>query len=133
MTLPDHLNDFGRRYAEAWSSQRAENVAMFFAREGSLALNEGEPAVGRAAISVMAQEFMTAFPDLNVECDRMAYVGDELRWYWTMRGTNTGPGGTGNAIAISGFEALVLDSNSMIVAAHGHFDEAAYQRQLDRG
>ncbi len=58
------LNEFGTQYTAAWCSQKAASVAAFFAEQGSLKVNDGNPAVGRAAITAVAQGFMSAFPDL---------------------------------------------------------------------
>ena len=60
MNAPD---DFGKKYAAAWSGQDAEAHARFFAPEGSQIVNNGTPAVGRDAIAKVAQSYMTAFPD----------------------------------------------------------------------
>jgi uncharacterized protein (TIGR02246 family) len=46
----DQLLDFATRYTAAWCSQDAASVAAFFAEDGSLQINDGEPSVGRAAI-----------------------------------------------------------------------------------
>jgi hypothetical protein len=51
--------------------------------------------------------------------------------HWT--GTNTGPGGTGNAVDLRGFEEWTLDGNGLILESRGHYDEAEYQRQLNAG
>ena len=45
------ITTFAKRYAKAWCSQNPENVAAFFAENGSLSVNNGPPAVGRAAIA----------------------------------------------------------------------------------
>ena len=45
------LNEFAARYTAAWCSQTAASVASFFGAKGSLKINEGAPAVGRAAIT----------------------------------------------------------------------------------
>src|SRR5215217_1661711 len=58
------LNVFGKKYAEAWCSQHPDSVAAFFSDSGSLKVNSNEPAVGRAAISKVAEGFMSAFPDM---------------------------------------------------------------------
>ncbi len=68
---PTKLNDFATRYTAAWCSQNATSVASFFAKDGSLTINQGRPSVGRAAISAAAQGFMTAFPDMVVKMDRL--------------------------------------------------------------
>jgi predicted ester cyclase len=48
-------------------------------------------------------------------------------------GTNTGPGGTGQRVRISGFEVWQIGVDALIAESRGHFDSAAYQRQLERG
>ena len=101
-----------------------------FAKGGSIVINEDLPAVGRNAVREVARGFMTDFPDLCVRCDRMSNEEGELRWHWTMWGTNTGPGGTGRSILISGYEAIVLDAVGLIVTAHGYFDQGEWDRQL---
>jgi len=45
------LTQFAKRYAEAWCSEDPKKVAAFFAENGSLSVNDGPPAVGRAAIA----------------------------------------------------------------------------------
>jgi hypothetical protein len=64
------LDDFAFRYAKAWCSQNPESVAAFFAETGSISINNGPPAVGRAAIAKEAQAFMTTFPDMVVTRSR---------------------------------------------------------------
>jgi hypothetical protein len=63
------LQEFAGKYTAAWCSQNAASVAAFFADRGSLKINDGAPAVGRAAIAAAAQSFMTAFPDMVVTMD----------------------------------------------------------------
>ena len=57
----EELIDFGKKYSVAWCSQKPESVAAFFATTGSLKVNADSPAVGREAITKVAQGFMTAF------------------------------------------------------------------------
>jgi hypothetical protein len=125
-----NLDDFGVRYAQAWSSQRPEAVAAMFAEDGWIAINDDAPAYGRGEVEEVASGFMTDFPDLDVHCDCMALEEGELRWYWTMQGTNSGPRGSGRSILISGYESLVLGEDGLIVSAHGHFDPEDWDRQL---
>src|SRR5713101_1133799 len=118
------LNDFATRYTAAWCSQNAASVASFFAKDGSLTINQGRPSVGRAAISAAAQEFMTAFPDMVVKMDRLGVDPGRITYHWTLIGTNTGPGGTGKAVRISGYEEWRIGDDGLIAESKGHFDEA---------
>lgn len=54
------LLDFAVRYTAAWCSQDAAYVAAFEASDGSLAINNGPPAVGRREIKALAQSFAHA-------------------------------------------------------------------------
>ncbi len=129
MTLTE-LTRFAQRYAEAWCSQDPEKVAAFFAERGSISINNGPPAVGRAAIAKEAQAFMTTFPDMVVTMDKVAHDEEGTKFHWTLTGTNTGPGGTGKRVRISGYELWKIDNDRLIAESQGHFDSAEYERQL---
>jgi len=124
------LTTFAKRYAKAWCSQDPESVAAFFAERGSISINNGPAAVGRAAIAKEAQVFMTTFPDMVVTFDKLMSHGDQSEFHWTLTGTNTGPGGTGNKVRISGYELWKIDNDGLIAQSEGHFDTAEYERQL---
>ncbi len=124
------LDDFASRYAKAWCSQNPEKVAAFFAENGSISINNGPPAVGRAAIAEIARGFMRDFPDMIVKFDRLDSRGDAIAFHWTLTGTNTGPGGTGKRVRISGYELWKIDDDGHIAESKGHFDSAEYERQL---
>ncbi len=124
------LNEFGTRYTAAWCSQNAATVASFFADNGSFKINDGASAIGRAAITTSVQGFMSAFPDLVVKMDSLTVNGVETTYRWTLTGTNTGPGGTGKFVRISGFEQWQFGPDGLIAESKGHFDAAEYQRQL---
>jgi uncharacterized protein (TIGR02246 family) len=126
------LRDFAKRYTAAWCSQDAPSVAAFFAPNGSLSVN-GAPNLGRRAITEVAQGFMTAFPDLRLLMDDIVPQGDHAVYHWTFIGTNTGPGGTGHRVRFSGFEEWKFGEDGLIAESQGHFDSAAYQRQLECG
>jgi predicted ester cyclase len=128
----DQLRDFAKSYTAAWCSQNASRVAAFFAPGGSLSVN-GIPAVGRDAITEVAQSFMTAFPDLQLLMDDIFLQDGRTIYHWTFLGTNTGPDGTGHRVRFSGFEVWRLGQDGLIVESQGHFDSATYQRQLERG
>jgi hypothetical protein len=124
------VSDFARRYAEAWSSQKPESVAAFFAERGSLSVNGGEPAIGRAAITAVARGFMTAFPDMVVSCDRLVPGDGRVEFHWTLSGTHAG---SGNKVRISGYEDWRLNEDGLVAKSLGHFDAAEYARQLESG
>jgi predicted ester cyclase len=124
------LDEFAQRYAKAWCSQNPESVAAFFAERGSISINNGPPAVGRAAIANEAQAFMTTFPDMIVTFDKLEPRPNAITFHWTLTGTNTGPGGTGKRVRISGYELWKIDKDGLIAESKGHFDAAEYDRQL---
>jgi predicted ester cyclase len=127
------LRDFAERYTKAWNSQDPERVANFFSLNGSLAVNDAAPAVGRSAIADIARSFMSAFPDLHLTMDDLLVQSDHSVYHWTLAGTNTGPGGTGHRVLIHGFEVWEIGPDCLIGKSKGHFDEAAYQHQLKYG
>jgi steroid delta-isomerase-like uncharacterized protein len=126
----DELNKFAKSYAEAWCSQDPEKVAAFFAESGSISINNGPPAVGRAAIANEAQAFMTTFPDMIVTMDKVVHDEEVTKFHWTLTGTNTGSGGTGKRVRISGYELWKIDKDGLIAESKGNFDSADYERQL---
>jgi hypothetical protein len=56
-----------------------------------------------------------------------------IEYHWTLVGTNTGPGGTGNRVRISGFEEWTIGDDGLIAESQGHYDQAEYDRQLEHG
>lgn len=129
----DRVRELAKRYAEAWGSQAPESVAGFFAEDGSLTINEGEPAVGREAIAEVAQSFMTDLPDMVLFFDGLEGRGDRVRFYWTLDATNSGPNGTGKRVRVSGHETWSFDEDGLIAESQGSFPEEEYERQLEVG
>jgi hypothetical protein len=125
------MKDFATRYTAAWNSQNPASVAAFFAENGSLKINEGAPSIGRAAITEVARSFMTAFPDLVIEMDALDRVGDQYHYRWTLTGTNTGPGGGGRKVKISGYEEWSIGADGLIARSLGHYDAVDYARQIN--
>jgi hypothetical protein len=76
---------------------------------------------------------MTAFPDLCVVMNDLRLQADEPEYHWTLSGTNTGTGGTGHRVRISGFERWRIGSDGLIASSQGHFYAAEYRRQLEQG
>ena len=129
----NQLRDLAERYTAAWCSQEPAGVAAFYSPNGSLSVNGAAPAMGHSAISEVARGFMTAFPDLKVTMDDVLAQGDRAVYHWTLDGTNTGPGGSGQRVRISGFEIWQIGADGLIAESRGSFDEADYRRQLDGG
>lgn len=127
------LTDFATRYAAAWSSQDPEAFSRFYAENGLLRVNDGEPSIGREAIAKTASSFMAAYPDMVVRLVELRQTNDHVEFHWHWTGTNTGPGGTGNAVDLRGYEQWTLTEDGLILESLGHYDEAEYERQLNAG
>ena len=129
----ERLREFAARYTAAWCSQDPMSVSAFYSPGASLMINSRAPARGRDAITEVVRSFMTAFPDMRVVMDDLIVRGDRAEYHWTLTGTNSGPGGTGRNVRISGFERWRIGTDGLIAASEGHFDEAEYRRQLEQG
>lgn len=130
---PVELRRFAEAYTAAWCSMDPDRVAAHFSPNGSFAINGGTPAIGRDAIAATARSFYTALPDMQVDVDDPVVDGSRVEYHWTFTGTNTGPGGTGNAVRVSGYEEWTLDDGGLIAASSGHDDADEYARQLAEG
>jgi predicted ester cyclase len=98
-----------------------------------LAQRQRRSGLGRGAIAEVAQGFMTAFPDMELQMDDVRIEGDRAVYHWTFIGTNSGPGGSGKRVRFSGYEEWKIGEDGLIAESQGHFDNANYQRQLERG
>ena len=123
------VRDFAERYTEAWCSGDPAQVAAHYAADGSLTINDGEPAVGTARITAAAKAFMDAFPDLRVILDELRVKNDAAEYHWTLVGTHAA---SGNAVRVSGYEEWTL-ADGVIAASLGHFDQGEYDRQVSGG
>jgi len=135
----EQLLEFAKRYSAAWNSQDPTKVSDCYAADGSLTINDGPPSVGRPAITEAARSFMTALPDMDLVMDALDVDGDGdgdgdgARYHWTFIATNTGPGGTGHRVKVSGYEEWTLSETGLIASSLGHFDGADYDRQIQHG
>ncbi len=57
---------------------------------------------------------MTDLPDLLVAMDNLLMENDHAVYHWTLTGTNTGPGGTGHRVCISGFDVWKIAEDGLI-------------------
>jgi uncharacterized protein (TIGR02246 family) len=123
------LTSFATRYAAAWSGKDPVKYGEFYEENGSLVVN-GSASEGRAAVVATARAYMEAFPDMAVRLESLQHEGDATVFHWTWTGTNTGPGGTGRAVRLTGYERWTFGPNGLILRSDGHFAAAEYQRQL---
>ena len=125
----DRIREFARSYTEAWCSHEPARVAAHFVRGGTIAINGGDPA----EVTEVARSFMDAFPDIQVFMDDVVFDEGTVEYHWTFTGTNTGPGGTGQAVRISGFEEWIFGDDGLVVESRGTYDQGEYDRQLEHG
>lgn len=127
------LEIFAKSYSQAWSGKRPEFVSFYFAEDGSLRVNDGEPAIGREEITKVAKGFMTDLPDMVVSFDSLVNKSNGVEFHWTLTATNSGPGGTGNKIKVSGFELWQIGEDGLINESQGNFPTEEYNRQIEFG
>jgi nuclear transport factor 2 (NTF2) superfamily protein len=125
----DQVRDFARSYTEAWCSHDPARVADQYTSGGTIAINGGEPT----EITEVARSFMCAFPDIQVFMDDVFFKDDTVEFHWTFTGTNTGPGGTGRAVRITGFEEWTFGDDGLVAVSRGSYDQDEYDRQLEHG
>ncbi len=126
----EKMVEFGQKYTDAWNSKKPEKMASFYAEDGTLTVNNGNPAVGRKQIAETTQSYMEAFPDIELTMDSLTVGDGTYRYYWTFKGTNTGPGGTGNKVDFSGFEEWTMNDQGLVQKSVGTYNAKVYQRQL---
>ena len=130
---PFDLQEFTKGYAAAWSSQDPELLPSHYAEDGSLKVNDDAPAVGRDAVEELARGFMAGFPDMVVRLEKIVEQGERIEFHWRWTGSHTGTGGTGASVDLRGFEVWAFNDEGKLTESLGHFDEAEYDRQLNRG
>lgn len=126
----DKMVKFGQEYTDAWNSKVPEKMAAFYAEDGTLIVNNGTPAVGRKQLAETAKSYMDAFPDLELTMDSLTMEKGTYRYYWTFKGTNSGPNGTGNKVDFSGFEEWTMNKHGLVQKSIGTYDAEEYEKQL---
>ena len=123
---PEAVRAMASAYTAAWNSGSAEAVASFFAANGQIVINRGEPWVGRKGIGEMAAGFFADVPDLRLKCDAVRCAGSHVAYFWTFTGTHAA---TKNPLRVAGWEEWDLDADLKVVASRGWYDAADYERQ----
>lgn len=124
----DHakVKQIAKAYTAAWNSGSAEAVAEFYAKDGRIVINRGEPWEGRPRVAEMAAGFFADVPDLNLVCDELRCAGDHVVYLWTFTGTHSG---TKTPVRVVGWEEWDLDADYKVKASRGWYDADEYQRQ----
>ena len=118
MTEED-LKRIATAYTAAWNSKSAEAVASFYAEDGEIVINRGEPWSGRARVQAMAEGFYTDVPDLTLTCDDVRLAGDHAVYVWTFTGHDAS---SGRPLNIRGWEEWELDAEGKVRHSRGWFD-----------
>lgn len=113
-------------YTAAWNSKSAAAVASFYAEDGEIIINRGDPWTGRSRVREMAEGFYADVPDLSLTCDDVRCSGNHVIYVWTFTGHDAT---TGNPLNVRGWEEWELDSDLKVRASRGWFDADDYARQ----
>lgn len=131
MTIdPSRVEQIARDYAAAWSSGVPANVTSFYADDGRITINRGDPIVGQGALMEMVTGFYAEFPGLVVHLDGLRTAGDHVAFLWTLEGTHAE---TGNRVKVPGWEEWTLAPDGKVQESLGWYDAAEYDRQVAEG
>jgi uncharacterized protein (TIGR02246 family) len=123
---PKAVRAMAAAYTAAWNSGSPEGVAPFYAPDGHIGINRGEPWVGRNGIGEMAAGFFADVPDLKLVCDEVRCAGNHVVYCWTFTGTHAA---TKNPLRVAGWEEWDLNPDLKVVESRGWYDAADYERQ----
>lgn len=118
--------EIARAYTAAWNTGSPDAVAAFFAEQGQIIINDGEPYLGRAGVAQMASGFFSDVPDLALTCDGVRVAGEHVLYLWTFTGTHAT---SKRKLRVTGWEEWDLDASLKVVLSCGWFDADDYARQ----
>lgn len=124
---PAAVTKMAHDYTAAWNSGSAQAVASFYAEDGSIVINKGDPWLNRSGVADMAAGFFADVPDLSLTCDSIRVSGTHAVYVWTFTGHDAG---TGNPLNIEGWEEWELGPDLKVKSSKGWFDADAYGRQV---
>ncbi len=113
-------------YTKAWNSKSAEAVASFYAEDGEIVINRGEPWSGRARVRDMAAGFYSDVPDLFLTCDDVRVSDKHVLFLWTFTGHDAT---TQRPLKIQGWEEWDLNNDLQVQSSRGWFDAQSYAQQ----
>ncbi|MFK7944263.1 MAG: nuclear transport factor 2 family protein [Paracoccaceae bacterium] len=121
------VSQMARDYTTAWNSGDPAQVASFYASDGQIIINRGDPHKGTEAMTAMAANFYADVPDLSLTCDELRVSGTHAVFVWTFTGHDAN---TGNPLKVPGWEEWDLDENLKVKSSFGWFDADDYARQV---
>lgn len=124
---PETVTEIAHSYTAAWNSGDAHAVASFYAEDGEIIINKGDPWSGRSRVADMAAGFYADVPDLKLTCDDVRVSGSHVIFVWTFTGHDAG---TNNPLKIRGWEEWDLDEAGKVTASRGWFDGDDYAAQV---
>lgn len=121
------ISKIAQDYTAAWNSKSPEAVASFYAEDGEIIINRGDPWTGRNRVADMASGFYADVPDLTLECNDVRLSGNHAIYVWTFTGHDAT---TGNALSIRGWEEWEIGTDLKVQASRGWFDADDYAQQV---
>jgi len=124
---------------EAWNSHSPEGLLRFYRRDARVFdPSYPEPLTDVAAIEKDAADFVSAFPDLTFEVDRVLEGGGALALEGTASGTHTRPWqlptglvpATNRCIRFSWVASYHIDGEGLIQEERRYYDVAGVLQQL---
>ncbi|MBL4646291.1 MAG: hypothetical protein COA52_05935 [Hyphomicrobiales bacterium] len=126
MIDPKAVAEMAADYTKAWNSKSAKAVASFYAEDGEIIINNGDPWRGRSRVQDMAAGFYADVPDLTLICNDVRCAGNHVIFVWTFTGHDAA---TNNPLNIRGWEEWEVDENLKVTASRGWFDAEDYAKQ----
>ena len=131
MAISDEkIEEIAQAYTAAWNTGSPEAVASFYAEDGEIVINRGEPWKTRSGVAEMAAGFYADVPDLSLTCDKVRRAGDHVVYLWTFTGTHSQ---TGNPLKVAGWEEWDFDADLKVKSSRGWFDTEDHDRQVNGG
>lgn len=123
---PMKIVQIAQDYTKAWNSKSADLVASFYAEDGEIVINRGDPWSGRDRVREMAAGFYRDVPDLSLVCDDVRVSENHVLFLWTFTGHDAT---TQRPLKIHGWEEWDLNTELKVHSSRGWFDAKSYAQQ----
>ena len=90
--MPEYPSLLHRWFDEVWNQQREEAIDEMMTDDVVVHGLPGGPLVGRENFKPFYRNFLSAFPDVQIEVHDAITDGDRMSCRCTVRGTHTGDG-----------------------------------------